>query len=468
MRLGNYSLAALARKDIVQPRYDRNSTRPGIVHLGVGAFHRAHQAWYTEAAMNRFGGDWRIIGVSLRRPNMRDALAPQDGLYSLVTRRNDLAECQIIGALSDILVAPESPDAVIKALAAADIHVVTLTITEKGYGLSGEGELNREQSDIAHDLNTQGAPRSALGFLAQALALRQAKKLPGLSLISCDNLSDNGHKLRNALLQFAELKSAALAQWIDAHCRFPNTMVDRIVPATTDLSISEFVDDFGYSDAAPVFTEPFSQWVIERNFAGPVPPWHKVGARLVDDVAPFEAAKLRTLNASHSLIAYLGYVQGKETVADAMEEVSIREFVRGLMHEAEATFSLSSDFSVNAYQNDLITRFENRALKHRCEQIAMDGSQKIPQRIVPIIEWHLARGSVPHFAYKAIAAWLAFLRSDATIEDPLANQLRQLRDSSAEGAVNALLGMRAIFPAALGDHHEVRSQVYEALRNQLV
>ncbi len=468
MRLGNNSLAALARKDIVQPRYDRNTTRAGIVHLGVGAFHRAHQAWYTEAAMNQFGGDWRIIGVSLRRPNMRDALAPQDGLYSLVTRRNELAECQIIGALSDILVAPESPGAVIKALAAADIHVATLTITEKGYGLSGEGELNREQSDIAHDLNTQGAPRSALGFLAQALALRQAKKLPGLSLISCDNLSDNGHKLRNALLQFAELKSAALARWIDAHCRFPNTMVDRIVPATTDLSISEFVDDFGYVDAAPVFTEPFSQWVIERNFAGPVPPWHKVGAQLVDDVAPFEAAKLRTLNASHSLIAYLGCVQGKETVADAMEEASIRASVRGLMHEAEDTFSLPGDFSVNAYQNDLITRFENRALKHRCEQIAMDGSQKIPQRIVPIIEWHLARGSVPHFAYKAIAAWLAFLRSDATIEDPLADQLRQLRDSSAEGAVNALLGMRAIFPAALGDHHEVRSQVYEALRYQLV
>lgn len=461
MKLTEATLSKLG--NIAQPQYPRETTRPGIVHLGVGAFHRAHQAWYTEAAMNRFGGNWRIIGVSLRRPAMRDALQPQDNLYSLVTRRDDTAECQVIGALCNTLVAPENPNAVIEALANPDIHVVTLTITEKGYGLdAASGTLDTTQSEIASDLNNTNAPQSALGFLAEALALRQQEKRSGLTLISCDNLSDNGHKLRAALLQFVQLKNPALTPWIEQHCRFPNTMVDRIVPATSEHDIAEFGREFGFRDAAPVFTEPFSQWVIEKNFAGPVPPWDKVGAQFVDDVAPFEAAKLRTLNASHSLIAYLGCVHGKETVADAMQETTIREAVIELMREAEATFKLPDSFSVRDYQQELIARFDNRALKHRCAQIAMDGSQKIPQRIVPIIEWHIAHGRSPRHACKAIAAWLAFLRSGLPVQDPMASTLETVKTGSMEQGLDTLLGLRAIFPVRIAENPKLRTLILDS------
>ncbi|WP_372809276.1 mannitol dehydrogenase family protein [Litorivivens sp.] len=462
MKLCNDTLTALASngRDIVLPQYDRASIQPGIVHLGVGAFHRAHQAWYTEAAMNRFGGNWGIIGVSLRRPAMRDALAPQDNLYSLVTRRDASERCQIIGALNKVLVASEQPDAVIEALAAPTVHVITLTVTEKGYGLdAASGTLNINQDDIAHDLNNNGTPQSTLGFLTRALALRQQRNLLGVTLISCDNLSDNGRKLRIALLQFARVNNRLLADWIDQHCRFPNTMVDRIVPATTDTAIEKFSGNYSFADGAPVFTEPFSQWVIERNFAGPVPPWDKVGAQFVDDVTPFEAAKLRTLNASHSLIAYLGCLEGHTSVAQAIKDNFIRDAVIALMREAEPTFTLPESFPVDDYQRALIERFENQALEHRCEQIAMDGSQKIPQRIIPVIEWHIARDSIPRYACLTIAAWLGFLRSDHTVNDPLADTLRKTKNGNLAKGIKTLLAMRDIFPATIADHPGIADQV---------
>ncbi len=463
MKLRDVNLPKLESLDIDSPRYSRRDTRAGIVHLGVGAFHRAHQAWYTEAVLNRFGGDWRIIGVSLRRPDMRDKLQPQDGLYSLVTRHGDAAHCQVIGAFSDILVAPEAPEAVIAALAAAATHVVTLTITEKGYGLAAaSGRLDLAHPDIAHDLTGEAAPCSAIGFLSAALARRRQQGLTGLTLLSCDNLSDNGHKLKAALLQFSAKQDADLAAWIEQHCRFPNTMVDRIVPAVTAEQIAQFRSDFGVDDSAPVFSETFSQWVIERNFAGPVPPWDKVGAEFVDDVAPFEALKLRTLNASHSLIAYLGCVTGRETVAEALCHPDIRRAVEGLMRdEAQPSLNLPGDFSIEDYQQALLTRFENTALNHRCAQIAMDGSQKIPQRLVPIIEWQLSHNASIHYASLAIAAWLLFLRGESidTLQDPLKEQLTQLWQGSAEQAVDALLAMQSIFPDSIGGNAQLKTEV---------
>lgn len=462
MRLNDAEMAKL--ENLARPQYDRDTTKPGIVHLGVGAFHRAHQAWYTEEVMNRFGGNWRIIGVSLRRPAMRNALKPQNSLYSLVTHHDYVARCQVIGALSEVLVAPEQPNAVIESLANPDVYVVTLTITEKGYGLdAASGKLNTEQRDIAGDLQGDRPPKSALGFLAEGLAQRRNNNLPGMTLISCDNLSNNGHKLRSALLQFVRLKNETLTPWIEEHCRFPSTMVDRIVPATTNANVASFKDEFGFSDSAPVFTEPFSQWVIERNFAGPIPPWDKVGAQFVDDVAPFEAAKLRILNASHSLIAYLGCIYRKETVADAMQDSTIRKAVIALMREAEVTLTLPDSFSVRDYEDDLITRFDNRALKHRCEQIAMDGSQKIPQRIVPIIEWHLAHDSLPRYACMVVAAWIAFLRSGVPINDPMADTLKTLAQVSPDDAIDILLNNTSIFSATTGQDPAVRTYIRDSL-----
>ncbi len=464
MKLNNNALNQL--QGVRLPEYDRATTRAGIVHLGVGAFHRAHQAWYTEAVMNRFGGDWRIIGVSLKRPVMREQLDPQDSLYSLVTCRDDEVECQIIGALADVLVAPEDPRAVLAALAAPDIHVVTLTITEKGYGLdAANGKLDTQQSDIAHDLANPNTPRSALGFLANALAMRRTTGCGGLTLMSCDNLSHNGDKLRAALLQFIEHRDSSLAEWVATHCTFPNTMVDRIVPAITVQHREDFAREFGFKDSAPVFTEPFSQWVIEHKFAGPVPAWENVGAQLVDDVAPFEAAKLRTLNASHSLIAYLGCLSDCDTVADAMQSKPIRQAVTALMAETEKTFVLPKPFSVRNYQADLITRFDNRALLHRCDQIAMDGSQKIPQRIVPVIEWYIQRGEVPQHSCGVIAAWFAFLRSGQAINDPMANNLLELQNLTVEKALDTLLNTSAIFPQSIAGHEGVRECILNALNS---
>lgn len=463
MKLRQQNLPQLQAQAIATPRYDRSSSKPGIVHLGVGSFHRAHQAWYTEAVMNESGGDWRIIGVSLRRPDMRDKLQPQDCLYSLVTRQNDKADYQVIGAFSEILVAPENPEAVINALAHPDIHVVTLTITEKGYGLNAaSGQLDLSQSEIAQDIEGDKPPRTALGFLAKALARRRDNGLPGLTIISCDNLSENGHKLRTALLQFSTHKDAQLSDWIALHCTFPNTMVDRIVPATTPGDVSQFAHDFGIDDAAPVFTETFSQWVIEKNFAGPVPPWDKVGAQFVEDVAPFEALKLRTLNASHSLIAYMGCITGKETVAEAIAEPSIRRAVEGLMREeAQPGLNLPEYFSVENYQRALLDRFDNTALNHRCAQIAMDGSQKIPQRVVPIIASQLERDGSIRYATLAIAAWLYYLRGEtpSPIEDPLKEKLALLWRGDKAHAVDSILSMREIFPIELGEEPQVRSSV---------
>jgi fructuronate reductase len=444
-----------------KPEYDRENTKVGIVHIGVGAFHRAHQAYYTEATLNRFGGDWRILGVSLRRPDMRDQLKAQEFLYSLVTRRDEEVDYQVIGALTNILVAPEDPEAVIDALSDAAIKVVTLTITEKGYGLNAaSGQLDKQQPDIAHDLGSDSPPRTALGFIAKAMERRMQLKRKGLTLISCDNISNNGRKLERALLEFAEHHSVALAEWISRNCSFPNTMVDRIVPATSDKDVLQFAKECGLQDKAPVFTEPFSQWVIEKRFANDIPPWDKVGVQFVDDVEPFEALKLRTLNASHSLIAYLGCLLGKETVADAIGDIRIRGAVQGLMkEEAQPSLQIPVGFSIEQYQNDLLTRFSNKALNHRCSQIAMDGSQKIPQRFVPILIHQLSnRGSI-RYTSLAIAAWLVFLRGDSghRFEDPMAEELNTIWHDSNQDPVDALLSMRKIFPANLAIESSFRS-----------
>lgn len=459
MKLNEQNLTQLSLHGVQIPRYDRSKSQAGIIHLGVGAFHRAHQAWYTEAVMNDFGGDWRIIGVSLRRPDMRDKLQPQNYLYSMVTRHNDKTNCQVIGIFSDILVAPENPEAVINALANPDIHVVTLTITEKGYGLNAaSGKLDLNHSEIFQDLSGDQPPVTALGFLALALARRKNLGLPGLTLISCDNLSDNGHKLKLGLLQFTSLQSPELSEWIELHCRFPNTMVDRIVPATTQDNVSELSKNFSYEDSAPVFTETFSQWVIENNFAGPVPPWDKVGAQFIDDVSPFEALKLRTLNASHSLIAYLGCLTGKETVAAALQNTGIRIAVEGLMREeAQPGLKLPDSFSIENYQQALLDRFDNTALNHRCVQIAMDGSQKIPQRIIPILGAQLKSDGSIRYATLTIAVWLYFLRGDSSIpiEDQNKSKLILLWRKDASHAIRSLLAMRDIFPKYIADDPRV-------------
>lgn len=454
-RLGEEILPQLADREISLPDYQRNRVGVGIVHLGIGAFHRAHQALYTEDVLNRFGGDWGICGVSLRRPVVRDKLLPQQGLYTAVTRDGRHSELQIVGALRELLVAPENPAAVIARIADPAVKVVTLTVTEKGYCLDGHGEVDAEHPDIVHDLEHTQAPRSAVGYLCAGLCARMRAAAGPLTVISCDNLAANGNKLRSAVMALARGMEPALVPWIEARCAFPETMVDRIVPATSDELLSEVEQVLGCRDEGVVAGEPFRQWVIARDFAGPVPPWDEVGAQFVDAVAPFEAMKLRLLNASHSSIAYLACLAGWETVSDAVAQPGMEHLIRHMMRvEITPGLDIPADFDVWHYQDQLMRRFANTALQHQTRQVAMDGSQKLPQRLLPAVSWQLAQGGTIAVLSLGIAAWVRYTREPDLI-DPLAGKIAAIHQAAGqrvERYLPAMLSLEEVFPRELRDN----------------
>ncbi len=430
---------------VARPTYARQQLRPGIVHLGIGAFMRAHLAAATEAAILRDGDTrWGIVGVSLRQADTRDALLPQDGLYTLALRDADdhgqaRQRLQVIGCVMQVLVAPESPQAVLHALAAPDTRIASLTVTEKGYCHDpASARLRLDHPDIAHDLGTSQAPRTAIGFLVHALALRRARGLSGLTLMSLDNLPANGKVLRGAVLDFAAQLDAGLTGWITDHCTFPCSMVDRIVPRTTDADRAQVSKAHGLQDAWPVMGEPFMDWAIEDDFAAGRPDWRAGGARFVDEAAGWERLKLRMVNGSHSCIAYLGAMAGWSTVDQAIAQPALRQFVDSLMREeVEPTLPPLPGLDLASYRASLLQRFANPALAHRTHQIAMDGSQKIPQRLLATVRDRLAVGEpIPRLAL-GIAAWLHYLggRDEAghefPVDDPLASSLCGLAAESA-------------------------------------
>ncbi len=439
-------------ESVAQPGYDRAAWAPGIVHLGIGAFHRAHQAVYTDDVLGRYGGDWRIIGVSLRSTAVRDALEPQDDLYTVNLCGDTTAQRRLIGAVAKVLAARDQPQAVIDALADPSVRVVTLTITEKGYGLDPSGErLDQTRADVGADLGGQWPPATALGFLAHALERRRVSDLPGLTLISCDNLSGNGRKLKHALLELCQTRDPRLADWIQSTCAFPCTMVDRIVPAARAEQLEQLARTLGMTDAAAVFAEPFRQWVIERHFAGPVPPWDKVGAEFVNDVRPFEEMKLRLLNASHSMLAWIGVVAGIDTIAEAVTVDSLWRMVTRYMHtEARPTLQLPPGYPYERYMEQLLMRFANRALPHRTAQIAVDSSQKLTQRLLPVLRWNLEHNGCIECACLGIAAWLRYSQGidehgrAYAVDDPsaaaLAGSGQPLRATAWSTALRPLFG----------------------------
>ncbi len=460
---------------VVFPSYAFSSLGIGVVHLGLGAFHRAHQACFTDAAIASQGGDWGICGVSLRSPTVRDTLAPQQGLYTVAVRQEGILALQVVGVIRECLVAPETPAAVIARLADPAVHVVTLTITEKGYGLNhATGNLDPTQPDLAHDLSYPTAPRTALGYLAGGLAARRAKGCTGLTLLSCDNLTANGHKLRAALLAFCQLVDADLAEWVAQSCTFPCSMVDRIVPSTTDADRDAVAQGLGLRDEACVLTEPFSQWVIEEKFAGPVPAWDRVGAQFVPEVAPFEEMKLRQLNASHSTLAYLAAPAGIDTVAAAVALPAMRSMLRELMVlETAPTLTGLGEFDLAAYQDQLLLRFANRGLQHRTRQIATDGSQKIPQRLLPALRWQLANAGDYRILTLGIAAWVRYTRGvdeqgeSYLIDDPLADKLARCHGAAGPDPARYLasvLAVEEVFPADLADDDRVQVAVLDWLQ----
>jgi fructuronate reductase len=412
---------------IATPGYDRTALAEGVVHLGLGAFHRAHQA----ACLDRIAasGDrrWGIVGVSLRSPAVRDRLAPQDGLYTLVERDGGGETARVIGSLRRMLVAPEDHEAVVAAMASPDVHLVTLTITEKGYGLDrAKGGLDGSNPDIAADLASLAAPRSAPGFIVAALNRRRVAGLQPFTAASCDNLPHNGALLREAVLAMARAHGDDLADWIAAHGAFPASMVDRIVPATTPERIARFAADHGVRDEGLIETEPFCQWVLEKRFAGDMPDLASVGVTLTQAVAPWEEAKLRLLNGAHSTIAYLGGLAGIAHVHEFVASPARRALIQRLWDESETTLSPPPELDLPRYRADLMHRFSNPMLQHRTQQIAMDGSQKLPQRIVAPLRARLEAGLPSPMLELAVAAWMAWQRGvDAagnsfTVDDPLA------------------------------------------------
>lgn len=427
--------------EVERPRYDRSALRAGIVHLGLGSFARAFLCAFNETAIHA-GGEphFGVIGVSLRSPAVRDALAPQDGLYTVARRDADAAgqprqRLQVIGNLVGQLVAPEDPGAVLEAIAAPATRIVSLTVTEKGYAHDpASGRLREDHPDIAHDLRHPEAPRSAVGFIVHGLALRRARGLPPVTLLSLDNLPHNGRTLQGLVLAFARRVDAALADWIESRCTFPNSMVDRIVPATTEADREQVAAALGHRDAWPVPVEPYLDWVVEDRFAAGRPDWHLAGARCVFDASAWEQLKLRAVNGSHSALAYLGAMAGRRTVDEAVGQPELREFVRAMVTlEVRSTLPPLPNLDFDGYVQGLLERFANPALAHRLQQIAMDGSQKLPQRLLATIEQRLAAGLPIARLSLAVAAWMHYLRGidewgrPYAIDDPLAVSLAAAR-----------------------------------------
>ncbi len=428
----------------------------GILHLGIGAFHRAHQAIFTQAAMAARPGDWGILGVSLRSPGVRDILAAQDHLYSVTTLAPGHQATQVVSVVKDVLYAPEDPSRVVAALADPAIKIVTLTITEKGYGQDpASGRRRRDDAAMGKDLDLSQAPRTALGFLLRGLLQRRQSAAGPITLLSCDNLPENGRVLAGLLREICAEAAQDLLPWLAEAVTCPSSMVDGIVPAATPASLRQAESYLGLRDEAAIVCEDFRQWVIEDNFAAERPAWEAAGAEIVSDVRPYETMKLRLLNGSHSALAYLGALGGYETIAETMADPRYKAFATRLMRtEAGPAISLPAGTDLLTYSQSLIRRFCNPALAHRTRQIAMDGSQKLPQRLLASLYGQLPSDRPMPCTLLAVAAWMYYVGGrDETggsfkVHDPLAARFAALH-AAAKGntaaVVAAFLGVSEVF-----------------------
>ena len=465
-RLANATLVHLS-SDVVRPRYDRARTGIGIVHIGPGAFFRGHQAWYTEQALAH-GGDWGISVVAMRSADLQQALQPQDGLYTIAVI-DQQTHYEVVGAIQELLVADKQFAAILQRLSATETRYVTLTITEKGYCLNADGKLDLHHPDIVADLSGSSQPRSAIGLLAQALAQRHANGTLPFCLISCDNLTQNGNKLKQALLTFVERKYPLMQAWLQAQLLCPCTMVDSITPATDDTLRRQVDAALGLHDAWPIKREAFCQWVIEDVLPAERPAWDRAGAIYASDVQAFEKAKLRLLNAPHSALAYLGSLLGYSSVHEAMQDPVLRHFVeRMVREELQDSFTAPKELDVASYSAAIFRRFDNPGIHHLLAQIAWDGSQKLPMRILPAISDNLTAGRPITDLCLVVAAWFRFVGmryrqarnhigtgSAPALVDPLAELLLAKAAActgNAEKDIAQWLSLTQVFPQALREH----------------
>lgn len=434
MRLSAATLDCLPT-GVARYRYDRDAQAVGIVHFGIGAFHRAHQAWYTDRAMDAGDRDWAIAGVSLRSRAVALQMNPQDGLYT-VTERSAAGDCtRLVGAVRNVVPANRARRRVEGLLGAPSTRIASFTVTEKGYCRAADGSLDPDLAD----------ENSIFPFLAAGLRRRHDIGSGGVTLLSCDNLAGNGAQLARLIGEYLDRHDPGLRGWFEAECACPSTMVDRIVPATTDADRAALAQATGLDDAAAVVTEPFSQWIIEDRFTAGRPRWESVGAQLVADVVPYETAKLRMLNGAHSALAYLGLAAGYEFVHQAVADPAIRPLVDRLMREeALPSIDAAPGQDLGAYADALLARFANPALQHKLRQIAMDGSQKIPQRWLETLA--ARQNALSPAILTALAAWLRHVRGDnGAVEDPMAERLVAVwREVGHMGVVNRLLGSRGL------------------------
>ena len=451
--------------EIARPRYAIVDVGIGIVHLGIGAFHRAHQAIYTDAVLAHGDCTWGICGVSLRSSDVRDRLVPQQGLYTSIAKDVDGISRRVVGSVREVLFYGEQHEEVMQRLTAHETRIVSLTVTEKGYCHEpATGRLNVDHPDIKHDLVSLARPRSVIGLLVAALRERRRTHGAPVTIVCCDNLTQNGGLVLGLVMTFANLIDAGLAKWISREIAFPSTMVDRIVPATTARDIDENAEALGLKDEAPVVHEPFSQWVIEDRFAAGRPAWELAGATFVREVDPYEAMKLRLLNASHSGLAYLGFLAGYEYIYEVAAQPDFVGWMRRYTaEEVTPTLAPPPGIDLRDYRETLMRRFRNPALPHRTQQVAMDGSQKLPQRILGTIRDVIAAGRSVALGCLAVAAWMRYVygvdeRGERIeVSDPLAPTFASLAAKyrgDPRAFAQSLFALEAIFDEDL--HNEPR------------
>ena len=461
-------------EQVSQPSYDRSRLTSRIVHLGFGAFHRAHQALYTDEVARKSDSNWGICEVNLfGGEDLINHLRAQDHQYTVAEKGGDATQVKMIRVVTESLhPALDGIDAVLEKMAAPETAIVSMTITEKGYCADpASGTLDKSNPLIIADLENLTQPRSAIGYIVQALRLRRDRGLPPFSVLSCDNIRENGHVAKTVILEFAGLIDAELLRWIKDNVTFPSTMVDRIVPAATDEMFAEMAELLGVSDPCGIACEPFRQWVIEDNFVAGRPAWDIAGAEFVEDVRPYEEMKLRMLNGSHSFLAYLGYLGGYPYISTTMTDAAYKQVAFDMMMKGQApSLHMPEGTNIENYARLLIERFTNPSLKHQTWQIAMDGSQKIPQRLVPSLQYHLEQGS--SFAWQAlgIAGWMRYIAGTdehgeaIDVRDPMAEELRAICDGHGLNAsvVPALLAIEKIFPATVGKNPVVIDKITAA------
>lgn len=481
IQLSQENLNLLA-DEVARPSYDRSTVKAGIVHVGVGGFHRSHEAYYTDALMNESGApgfdasNWGICGVGLREADRKigDILKAQDYLYTLIVKHpQGKVETQVIGSIVDFMLGCDDPAAVIDKMASADTRIVSLTITEGGYNFNpATGAFEFGTPDVRHDLDNPASPRTVFGYLTAALKKRRAQGLPAFTIQSCDNIQHNGDLTRGMVLAFAREQDGELARWIESDVSFPNAMVDRITPVTTPEDIAYLESEMGLKDQWPVTCEPFTQWVVEDSFSNGRPAWEKVGAQFVADVTPYEKMKLRLLNAGHSVLGLLGSIHGHKTIDGCVADPLFAAYLRRFMDE-EATPVLDpvEGIDLDAYKDSLIERFGNPNIKDSLARICLESSAKLPVFLIPTIAENLARGGSIKYAALVIAAWCFYSdkgvdRHGAALDivDAMKDELHQAAKGTSDDTLS-FLELEPIFGDLI--HNETFTAAYSEMIDAL-